>query len=216
MKDSLRVIAFATVLAVACAGLLTAASELLGPLQKANRQAEKWRNVFDVLDVPYQEGESARQLLRRIRTPDNPDGKVAQRAVGELTIYEHDHPEAGRLRAVQFEGSGLWAPVKGLICLRADLKTVYRISFYEHEETPGLGGEISTPGFRGRFAGKTIALPGGEPGIRITRTKARAANEVDGISGATMTCDKVAAMLKKISEAIAAHRNEILREDGNG
>jgi Na+-transporting NADH:ubiquinone oxidoreductase subunit C len=206
MKDSLRVVTFAAVLGVVCAGLLTGANRVLAPYQKANELAERLRNVFHVLDVEVQPGASAETLVRLA------EQEVRERRVGELRLYEYDHPRAGRLRAIEFRGQGLWGPVEGLLCLRADLRTIFRVSFYKHEETPGLGGEIESEGFRSQFAGKVV----GPEGVRIVRGKATAANEIDGISGATMTCQKVQAMLNDVLGRIADRRQEILREGGDG
>ena len=83
------------------------------------------------------------------------------------------------------------------MCLKNDLRTIYGLSFYKQEETPGLGGEISADGFRDQFQGKVVATDT-EIGIRIVRDGADADNEVDAISGATMTCDKVEAMLNEL------------------
>ena len=215
MKESLKTIVFAAALAVVCAGLLTAANQVLKPYQLANQKAEKWRNIYDVLDVSYDEDESAEQLLSRVRSEKDPNGVVSEGAAGDLKYYQYTHPDAGVLRAVEFDGPGLWGHVKGLICMKADLTTIYRISFYEHEETPGLGGEIESAEFRDQFAGKTIAAAGGKAGIRIVRGEATGDNEVDAISGATMTCDKVEAMLDAVCEKILARRDEIRKEGGD-
>lgn len=206
MRDSLRTIVFSAVLGVVCAGLLTAASQVLRPYQEANRQAERWRNILAVLEVQFDRGASSEELLRIAgRT-------VRQRRAGGLTWYEFDHPQAGRLRAFEFAGPGLWGPVEGLLCLRGDLKTIFAISFYKHEETPGLGGEIASESFRRQFAGKLA----GESGIRIIRGKAQGPHQIDGISGATLTCDKLQSMLNALLDRIGRDRQAILEEAGHG
>jgi len=213
MKDSLRTLVFAAVLAVVCAGLLTAANRLLADYQHANAEAERLRNVFAALDLklgPAPEALTAAELVKIAQR------EIRERHVSDLTIYEYKHPEVGLLRAVEFSGPGLWGPVEGLLCLRSDLKTVFRISFYKHEETPGLGGEISSEAFGKQFVGRSIDVPGAPPGIRVVRTRTGARNEVDAISGATLTCDKVAAMLDTVSKQVLAHREEVLRESGDG
>ena len=43
------------------------------------------------------------------------------------------------------EGKGLWSTLYGFLALNADINTVEGIVFYQHAETPGLGGEISPP-----------------------------------------------------------------------
>ena len=50
----------------------------------------------------------------------------------------------GRLRQVVLPvyGKGLWSTMYGFVSLADDLTTVKGFAFYEHGETPGLGGEI--------------------------------------------------------------------------
>ncbi|MDO9547581.1 MAG: NADH:ubiquinone reductase (Na(+)-transporting) subunit C, partial [Candidatus Marinimicrobia bacterium] len=43
-------------------------------------------------------------------------------------------------------GKGLWSTMYGFIALDKDLTTVKGFTFYEHGETPGLGGEVDNPG----------------------------------------------------------------------
>jgi Na+-transporting NADH:ubiquinone oxidoreductase subunit C len=215
MKDSLRTIIFATVLGVVCAGLLAAANHTLKPYQEANEDAEKWRNVFGVLGVPFDENATSAELLKLVRSKGNPDGKVSETTTAGMNIYTYQHSQAGKLYAVEFAGPGLWGPIEGLLCLKGDLKTVFNIAFYKQEETPGLGAEIGGPTFRGRFHDKTIA-GSGKPGIRVRKPGAASGNnEVDGISGATLTCDKVDAMINAISRRIEDNRAAILKEAGN-
>jgi Na+-transporting NADH:ubiquinone oxidoreductase subunit C len=106
--------------------------------------------------------------------------------------------------AVPFAGDGLWGPIRGFLALEADRRTIRGIAFHEQEETPGLGGEIAGEAFRAQFRGKRIVAADGTPGIVIRRGKgAQAVNEVDGITGATMTCEKVQAMLNRLIARIA-------------
>jgi len=53
----------------------------------------------------------------------------------------------GRLRQVILPvyGKGLWSTMYGFVSLADDLTTVKGFAFYEHGETPGLGGEIDNP-----------------------------------------------------------------------
>ncbi len=104
-----------------------------------------------------------------------------------------------RAMAVPFAGQGLWGPIRGFLALDPDMKTVRGITFYEQEETPGLGGEIASSWFREQFKGKSIASSEGKPGIHIRRGGgASGANEVDAITGATMTCNKLEAIINAV------------------
>ena len=40
------------------------------------------------------------------------------------------------------EGYGLWSTLYGYLALESDTRTIAGITFYEHGETPGLGGEV--------------------------------------------------------------------------
>ena len=116
--------------------------------------------------------------------------------------------DAVKAVAVRFAGPGLWGPIKGFLALEPDYKTIRGLTFYEQEETPGLGGDIVTEGFRSRFEGRQIVNAKDQWGIDIIAGGAEQAevNEVAGISGATMTCDKVQEMINIIIEALASKR----------
>ena len=102
----------------------------------------------------------------------------------------------------------MWGPIRGFLALEADMRTIRGVTFHEQEETPGLGGEIASVWFQEQFKGKVIELPDGERGIHIRRGGgASGPNEVDAITGATMTSKKVEVMLNAVIE-------RILREGG--
>ena len=91
------------------------------------------------------------------------------------------------------EGKGLWSTLYGFLALGGDLNTVKGITFYEHAETPGLGGEIENPDWKARWVGKKIYDEQG--GVKFDIAKATAdpnnPHQVDGISGATLTVNGV-------------------------
>ncbi|MBL7007908.1 MAG: NADH:ubiquinone reductase (Na(+)-transporting) subunit C [Planctomycetes bacterium] len=101
-------------------------------------------------------------------------------------------------------GNGLWSTLKGFLCLEEDLKRVRGITFYEHGETPGLGGEVDNDRWKAQWHGKGIYDPAGE--LRLEVTKAGKAldpeYQVDGISGATITSVAVSQFVRLwLSEA---------------
>ncbi len=53
-------------------------------------------------------------------------------------------------------GYGLWSTLHGFLALEKDGDTVYGLQFYEHRETPGLGGEIDNPKWRRLWHGKRL------------------------------------------------------------
>lgn len=98
-------------------------------------------------------------------------------------------------------GKGLWSTMYGFIALGEDLQTVTGLTFYEHGETPGLGGEIGNPDWQAKWEGKKIYGPDHQ--VRLTVIKGQVASgdpqaryKVDGISGATLTTNGVDRLVK--------------------
>ena len=80
------------------------------------------------------------------------------------------------------------------------VRTLAGASFDHKGETPGLGAEIKdNPAFSAQFLGKTIYDQTGEfTSVVVRKGGAKdPANEVDGISGATITCNGVTEMLDR-------------------
>jgi len=203
VKNNVYTLFYAGVLGTVCSLLLTAVASFTAPYQQANKEAEKNRNILGVLQVPYQPGASSQELVEIYK--DN----VRLEQSGELTMYRYVPPkDSGNEEtvAVGFEGPGLWAPIKGFLALNKDMRTIRGVTFYEQEETPGLGGEIVTDKFRDQFIGRSIVDEAGNPGIIISSGGEPAANKVDAISGATMTCDKVQAMLNEAISSIVEEK----------
>jgi Na+-transporting NADH:ubiquinone oxidoreductase subunit C len=96
-------------------------------------------------------------------------------------------------------GSGLWSMMYGYLALNRDLNTIRGITFYEHGETPGLGGEIENPVWQAAWRGKKIYRRG-KVDFKVVKggvkAKGRAAlHRVDGITGATLTSKGVDKLL---------------------
>lgn len=193
MKESLHTLAYAGILGIVCALLLTGAGWFAAPYRHANEEADRVRNILGVLGVPFQEGAPSQELVAAYGLNVNEEER------GELTLYFYADREAeGGFRAVAapFAGQGLWGPIRGFLALEPDMRTIRAVTFYDQEETPGLGGEIGSAWFQDQFKGKSIEDAEGNPGLRIVGGGgASAQNEVDAITGATMTCGKVEEML---------------------
>lgn len=191
MKNNFYTLLYAAAIGLVCALVLTAWGQFTKPYAKANEEAEEVRNIMNVLGLEHEEGLSAQRLVEVF------EQKVQKQEVEDLTLYRlrDAGPEGGPV-AVSFQGPGLWGPVAGFLALKPDMRTIRAISFYKQEETPGLGGEIATEGFENRFKGRSIVGPDGKPGMLLVSGRdAEADNEVDAITGATMTSSKVQQML---------------------
>ena len=96
-------------------------------------------------------------------------------------------------------GYGLWTTLYGFLAVRPDLSEVVGITYYEHGETPGLGGEVDNPGWKAQWPGKIPFGNDGELLLQVLKAGApvtRPESQVDGLSGATITTKGVDSMLK--------------------
>ena len=97
------------------------------------------------------------------------------------------------------EGAGLWSTLHGFVALDADVDTIRGITFYEHKETPGLGGEVDNPRWKALWQGRKAFDERFEPTIAVIKGRAGTAEEdpyrVDGLAGATMTSRGVTNLL---------------------
>ncbi|MHA6493759.1 Na(+)-translocating NADH-quinone reductase subunit C [Pseudomonas borbori] len=98
-------------------------------------------------------------------------------------------------------GYGLWSTLHGFIAVKGDLNTVVGMGFYQHGETPGLGGEVDNPKWKGQWPGKTLYDEDGDLAVQVVKggvdaQSPEAVHQVDGLAGATLTSVGVDNLLK--------------------
>ncbi|MPN26722.1 Na(+)-translocating NADH-quinone reductase subunit C [bioreactor metagenome] len=99
---------------------------------------------------------------------------------------------------IPLRGTGLWGPIWGYIALNEDKNTVYGAYYSHASETPGLGAEIAQTNFQQEFVGKRIINDKSKfVSIAVMKPGQIAENQdqVDGISGGTITSKGVEKML---------------------
>lgn len=111
-------------------------------------------------------------------------------------------PEAIEAYILPVYGNGLWDNIWGYLALEQDLSTVRGVVFDHAGETPGLGARITSVEVQERFKGKKIYDDLGSL-VAINMVKGETGdpsiygnNEVDGLSGATITATGVNNMLR--------------------
>ncbi len=209
-----------------CSVIVASAAVGLRPLQVANQEADRIRNIVDVAGV-QQPGQTVLEAFANveavlIRLSDgtesdstNVSGFSIERASKDpamssaLTRSEDPanikrrpdympvymvRDEAGDLRTLilPIHGAGLWSTLYGFLALEGDLRTVHGLKFYQHAETPGLGGEVDNPNWRGLWHGKIIYDDQWQPRIELIKGTVEAStpgaqHKVDGLAGATLT-----------------------------
>lgn len=122
--------------------------------------------------------------------------KIAKKAVVYNVMNE------GELDSIilPVKGKGLWSTLYGFLCLDKDTRTVVGLTFYEHAETPGLGGEIDNPNWKALWPGRKVLNENYEIDFAVLKGRAGPVEEtphkVDGLSGATITSRGVSTMIR--------------------
>lgn len=127
-------------------------------------------------------------------TPEQDLGGIGTRAqVANVYIVKQD----GQLDSIilPIHGKGLFSTLYGFIALDKDLKTVKGIKYYEHGETPGLGGEVENATWLAKWPGKQALDADGEPVISLVKSTPSNDTQVDALSGATWTTNGVENMI---------------------
>lgn len=122
-------------------------------------------------------------------------------------VYEvHDDPEGpitGWVLPVR--GYGLWSTLYGFLALDDDLSTIRGLTFYQHGETPGLGGEVDNPRWKDLWRDpdhpKQAFDQDGDIAIQVTKGAVdpqdpESSFKVDGLAGATITTRGISSLLQ--------------------
>ncbi|WP_213318481.1 NADH:ubiquinone reductase (Na(+)-transporting) subunit C [Chlamydiifrater volucris] len=129
--------------------------------------------------------------------------------IGAMTSQQViDDPSVIASLIIPISGFGLWGPIYGFLGVLNDGNTVLGTTWYKQGETPGLGANISSPSWQEQFFGKKIFhvvspdisdLEKVTMGLEVVKGSAKTVygnspkfySAVDGISGATLTCNGV-------------------------
>ena len=110
--------------------------------------------------------------------------------------------EDGEIAALilPINGYGLWSYLYGFLALAPDTREIQGITFYEHGETPGLGGEVDNPRWKALWPGRLAFDDQWQPAIEVLKGAAGSVEEapyhVDGLSGATITSRGVTSLVR--------------------
>ncbi len=126
--------------------------------------------------------------------------KISRREDYSVIYLIQDENDQLERVVLPVKGYGLWSTLYGFLALEADANTVAGLVFYEHAETPGLGGEVDNPIWKSKWVGKEV-YRGEDVAISVIKgsvdpSSSNAKYQVDGLSGATLTGRGVHNMLQ--------------------
>ena len=212
---------FSAIMVIIVAAILAATSTSLENIQNENVRKEKMQNILATIGIKV-EREKAPEIYTKYIVEELAlvsDGsidkdidvfKLKLNLEIKKPIKEQRFPlylaqvDSLKYYIVPLRGSGLWDAIWGYIALEGDKNTIKGAVFDHKTETAGLGAEITQKWFQDRFTGEKIFNDNGElVGINVSKTNNdpngmdKDDNEVDAISGATITGDGVTDMIKE-------------------
>ena len=150
----------------------------------------------------YDQRKAAKDPQRSERLSGKEDiaGIKSQANVAEVFLARGDDGDLSRI-ILPVHGYGLWSTLYGFLALEPDANTVSGLGFYEHGETPGLGGEVDNPKWKALWEGKKLYGEQGEVEIQVVKGAVdsktpNAEHKVDGLAGATLTSNGVSNLLR--------------------
>lgn len=119
----------------------------------------------------------------------------------QVAIYKVKNEEEVEKYILPIYGKGLWSTMYGFIALDKDLHTIKGFTFYEHGETPGLGGEVDNPKWKSQWIGKQAFDEDWNVKIEVLKglvdkESEKAKYQIDGLSGSTLTTRGVSNLVK--------------------
>ncbi|WP_026914365.1 Na(+)-translocating NADH-quinone reductase subunit C [Christiangramia portivictoriae] len=210
---------FSVIMVVVVAAVLAFAAISLQPTQMENVRKEKMQNILSTVGITT-DRDGAKELYDKYIVEEvaiTEDGTVDEsvdafkvdlakeikKDVGEqvFPLYVAE-VEGSRYYIVPLRGNGLWNAIFGYISLKDDINTVKGATFDHLGETPGLGAEITKQWFKEKFSDEKIFDSNGDlVGVSVVKGNIDVSdkddNQVDAISGATITGDGVSDMISE-------------------
>lgn len=146
----------------------------------------------DAVDVAtYDQRKASKDPALSVELTGEEDIAKIKRRAKYSSVYIVEGEQGIEKIILPIKGYGLWSTMYGFLALESDLQTVAGIGFYEHAETPGLGGEIDNPNWKASWVGKQ-AYNQGDLVLsvikgRVDTERAGSESQIDGLAGATLT-----------------------------
>lgn len=126
---------------------------------------------------------------------DEDTADIKRRAIYPMVYLQQQDGELSTI-VLPINGYGLWGILYGYLAMEADGNTVKGISYYELQETPGLGAEVRNPRWQALWPGKKAYDDSGDVALRVVKGTGSGEHQIDGLSGATLTTRGVDNMIQ--------------------
>lgn len=155
--------------------------------------------VNDININQYDQIKASKKPETQVLIPDDKDigGLKVRAKYGKVYFVREGSMYSQVILPVRCKG--LWSTMYGFISLDIkDFNTVKGFAFYQHGETPGLGGEVDNPKWKKQWVGKKIFNDAGDIEAGLVKGQAPSGDphKVDGLAGATITGNGVTKLFK--------------------
>ena len=139
----------------------------------------------------FDQRKAAKDPVQSVALDATQDIAKISRRENQAIVYIVENSGALDKVILPVHGYGLWSTLYGFIALESDLNTVAGLGFYDHGETPGLGGEVDNPRWKAFWPGKKV-YKNGDVELALVKgsvdqNSANAGYQIDGLAGATLT-----------------------------
>ncbi len=153
---------------------------------------------IDVATYDPREAAAKDELSTEVDGSEFDPGVARREKVAKVYIVKKPGEEGFQQIVLPVYGKGLWSTLYGYLALKSDLHTIQGLNYYEHAETPGLGGEVDNPAWKAQWEDQQLFDPSGKPAAEVFKGTAPSDNPyaVDGLSGATITSRGVTNLIR--------------------
>jgi len=181
-RSNAYIIIFTAIMTIVVGGLLSLASQILGPAQKKSIELDTKSQILNAVMVIGKEDDVLGIYDKRISSlvVDAQGNLIESDEKGQPMIAENvnvlrnfkkepkdrllpvfrfmNEEKPGEVQSyiIPVYGNGLWDKIWGFIAIDSQLETIIGISLAHKSETPGLGARISSPDIQNRYKGKEM------------------------------------------------------------
>lgn len=179
MMDKVKMVLFVLVLGTILSSALISVNTFTAPLIERNEAIKLQKTVLSAFGYSYTD-ENLEETYNK---------NVTALGEGETLHYK----AANGLIAFPYKGKGFQGDITGIIAMESDIKTISGVAILSQVETPGLGSRIGEEPFLNQFPGQVFS-----PELKYTAAgTASGQNEIDGISGATLSSKAIIRILNE-------------------
>ncbi|MBI9097143.1 MAG: FMN-binding protein [Spirochaetaceae bacterium] len=186
MIDKIKMVLFVLILGTILSSALISVNTFTTPLIERNQAVKLQKTVLSAFGYSY-DADNLDEMYNK---------NITALGEGETLHYKGENG----LIAFPYKGKGFQGEITGIIAMEADIQTISGLAILSQVETPGLGSRIGEESFLSQFPGQKFS-----PELVFTSAgNAESQNEIDGISGATLSSK---AIINILNDNFAGFKN---------